>query len=112
MTKQPILFLEDGSEITLPTRWEICGCCEGSGKSSAYLGAFTRDDMDEAGQEFMDDYMAGHYDRACDPCGGTGKVPVVDRAKLTPEYKVEWDAQCRADAECAAIERAERAMGA
>lgn len=108
----PVLYCDDGSEIQLPCRWIICGHCRGSGKSSAYLGAFTRSDLDEAGPEFFDDYMAGRYDRACDACDGSGKVQVVDRKKLTPAQREEWDAQRRADRECEAIHRAERMMGA
>ena len=63
--KTPTLYCDDGSEIELPSKWTICRHCQGEGTSSAYLGAFTRDDMDEAGPEFLEDYMAGRYDRAC-----------------------------------------------
>ena len=106
--KNPTLFCDDGSEIELPFKWEICSVCEGRGKSSAYLGAYTRDDMDEAGPEFMEDYMAGNYDRACDACNGSGKVKVADRAKMTTAQRTEYDAQLKAEADCDAEERAER----
>jgi hypothetical protein len=112
MAKTPILYCDDGSEIELPSQWSICSHCQGEGKSSAYLGAFTRSDMDEAGPEFFDDYMAGRYDRACDACDGAGKVRVVDWSKLTKEQKRAWNEQVRGDREDAAITRMERAMGA
>jgi hypothetical protein len=107
----PVLFCDDGSEIELPTRWEICGHCRGSGKSSSYLGAFTQDDMAEAGPDFCDEYMAGRYDRACDVCDGSGKVQTVDHARMTKAQRAEWQAQCQADDAIAAEERAERAFG-
>lgn len=112
MSAKPVLYCDDGSEIELPTLWQICGHCRGSGKSSAYLGAFTRDDFDQEGPEFFDDYMAGRYDRACDRCDGSGKVAVVDRKKLTPAQRKEWDEQRKADREVEAESRMERMMGA
>jgi hypothetical protein len=83
-TKAPTLYTDDypdGRE--LPFKWEICPHCQGHGKSSAYLGAFTRDQLDED-PEFFEDYLAGHYDRACDHCQG-GKVKVVDETKVSKE---------------------------
>lgn len=108
----PTLFCDDGSEIELPTVWRICPRCDGHGKSSAYLGAYTRSEMDEAGPDFHDAYMAGEYDRACENCDGTGKVQVVDHSKISADHLAEWRDQCRDEAADRAIERAERAMGA
>lgn len=112
MAKIPTLYCDDGSEIELPFKWEICGSCRGEGKSSAYLGAFTRSEMDEEGPEFLDDYMGGRYDRACDRCEGGGKVRVVDWSKLTKQQRKDWNEQVRGEREAAAITRMERAMGA
>lgn len=78
----------DEIEVALPANWHICHHCRGSGKSSAYLGAFTQEDMDEAGPEFMDDYMSGVYDRPCDHCKGSGKLLLVnEKACTTTELK-------------------------
>jgi hypothetical protein len=107
----PTLFCDDDTEITLPFRWVICPACNGHGKSSAYLGAYTQSDMDAAGPEFFDQYMAGGYDRACEPCEGTGKTKVADLAAMTKKQREEYRAQQRADREIAAEERAERAFG-
>lgn len=108
----PTLFDPETEEHDpLPHKWEICGGCRGEGKSSAYLGAFTREDMEEEGPEFMEDYCSGFYDRACDECGGSGKVAVVDRARMTKDQRKAYDAQCREEAEYQAIAEAERRAG-
>lgn len=108
--KTPTLYCEDGTEVELPFKFQICSICEGRGTSSAYLGAFTQSDMDEEGPEFMEDYFDGHYDRPCDECGGSGKVKVVDRARVNKKHLREWNAQCRAEAECESEARHERMM--
>lgn len=110
MPKSPTLYCDDGSEIELPFKWEICQACNGHGKSSSYLGAFTHDEMRDEGYEFMEDYMAGHYDRACDTCGGSGKIKIADRARMSKSHWREWKAQLQADAECEAESRHERMM--
>ena len=106
--RNPTLFCDDGSEIELPFKWEICSVCEGRGKSSAYLGAYTQDEMDQQGPEFFEDYIGGVYDRTCDACESTGKVKVADKARISKLNWREWEAQCRADREVDAEERAER----
>ena len=111
MAKTPILFCDDGFEVELPSKWTICSACQGEGKSSAYLGAFTRDDLDQQGPEWCEDYFAGRLDRACETCDGAGKVRVVDWSKLTKQQKADWNAQVRADREIRAEERMERMMG-
>lgn len=108
----PVIFREDGSETELPFKWVICSTCQGHGKSSAYLGAYTCDDMAEAGPEFYDDYMAGRYDRQCDVCEGLGRVRVADTSRMSNADVAEFRAQARAERECRAIEAAERRMGA
>lgn len=103
------LYDDDGGERELPFRYVICGQCEGHGRSSAYLGAFTGDQMRED-PDFADDYRAGVYDRSCETCGGSGKVKVVDRAKCSKADLAAYDAQQRESAECDAIQRQERLM--
>lgn len=55
---RPITHYENATgelvETTLPTRWEICGSCDGDGTTS----------------------------RACDECHGSGKVRVIDYDRL------------------------------
>lgn len=118
-TRTPVIFRDEGEagdvEIALPFRWAICSCCEGSGKSSAYLGAITEADRAPGGTwddpEQFRDYMAGAYDRDCDPCEGTGKVKVADEAKMSKAERAEYRAQVRADREIDAEEAAERRAG-
>lgn len=104
---------ENGDETTvaLPAKWVICTHCNGQGKSSAYLGAFTQQDMDDAGPEFVEDYMRGEYDRPCDDCNGLGRVLIADEKRCTaPEHKtaLQWiEDQRIAIAEERAIVRAE-----
>jgi len=58
------------------SKFILCPSCEGRGGSSAYLGAFTSDDIDQMDDEFMDDYFAGNFDRKCDECQGQRVVSV------------------------------------
>lgn len=95
----------------LPGGWAICPDCNGHGGSSAYLGAFTREDMDED-PEFFEDYMAGRYDRPCPNCNG-GKVWIVAVARCTFSQKrelVEARRRCRWAAESRAEMRRESMM--
>lgn len=110
-SRTPFLCIGDDEEIELPFKWQICSSCDGHGKSSAYLGAYTSSEMDEAGPEFFDDYMAGRYDRPCEHCEG-GKVKVADYSQMTKKQISLYREQVREDREFAALCRAERAMGA
>ena len=108
MPKKLILFRDD-DEVELPWKWEICDHCEGHGTSSSYLGAFTRDDIDEAGEEFMEDYIAGRFDRSCEYCEG-GKVKTIDDSKMSKADLEAWGQQCAEDEACESIHRQERLM--
>lgn len=63
---------EDGSyEIRrLPAQYVVCDACQGTGKTSEYLGEFTQSEWAEQDEEFRENYMAGYYDRPCEECGG------------------------------------------
>lgn len=97
--KKPVIYRDDDI-IELPTKWAICHACEGEGKSSAYLGEFTEERMDEMDDEFIEDYIEGRFDRPCDCCGGSGKIKEVDLAMMSPDdiklYQ-EQEAERRAD---------------
>ena len=109
---------DDGleTEVAVPALWQICHYCQGAGKSSSHLGAFSRDEMDEQGPEFLEDYLAGMYDKSCDNCSGSGKVLVIDEvACRTPEQKAALkyaNDVLEQINECNAITRAEMAAGA
>jgi len=110
MQEAPSIFNPETEEWDpLPFTWAICSRCDGHGKSSAYLGAFTGEQMRED-PEFARDYMAGVYDRACDCCGGAGKVKEPDLGKMTPEQHAAWEIELHDRVQDAAAERSERMM--
>jgi hypothetical protein len=111
MARFPALICDDDTEKQLPHRWEICGNCRGEGKSSAYLGAYTADEMAQQGPDFREDFISGVYDRQCDPCEGSGKVAVVDTRRCPPDLLAQYREQQADVADMAAMERAERAFG-
>lgn len=106
----------DGEEIELPARWSICDECGGEGKSSAYLGAFTMEQLHED-PEFAEQYMEGGYDKPCERCKGSGKVLLVDEEAcradpaLRGPLRAYLDTQ-RAEAEYRRESEAERRAGA
>lgn len=106
---------DNRTEHTLPMRWEICGCCEGEGKSSRYLGAITQSDREPGGSwddpEDFERYMAGGYDRTCGECRGSGKVRVVDHEKLTDAEAEALREEVESAREYRAAVAAERRFG-
>lgn len=102
-----ILYLGD-DEIVLPYKWEICGHCEGEGKSSAYLGAFTMEEMHDD-PDFAEDYRSGAYDRPCEYCSG-GKVKVTNLKKMSEEHRAAYGQQLLEEAADRQTERMERLM--
>ena len=78
------LHLPDGGVRLLPYTWGICDTCRGHGTSSAYLGAFTAQEITED-PDFAQDYFDGRYDRRCEDCKGTGKVQDLDHDACTEE---------------------------
>jgi hypothetical protein len=115
MARQPILFCDDGSEVQLPFKWEICSRCNGHNTSTAHVehdgGGITASEMHELGDDFREAYFRGDYDRPCPHCEG-GKVKVADTPKMTKAQRREYRDQLRADREIDAIHAAERRMGA
>lgn len=114
--KKPTLTLHNAlgepETVELPYTLVICSHCRGEGTSSAYLGAYTREDMDEVGPEFEEAYMAGEYDRPCEHCEGTGRVAVADRSRMTADQIEALDDEEESRRELAAAYRMERMMGA
>jgi predicted methyltransferase len=112
MTKTPTLFTDEGEEIVLPFRWEVCDYCEGRGTSSAYLGSFTSSEMWEMGEDFCEDYMRGNYDKPCPECDGRTTVAVVDEERCPADLLAQWREWERDEAESRYVQAMERRMGA
>lgn len=89
-------FVESWSETTgahPPFTWDICDTCRGHGTSTGYLGDVTNAIAEDP--DFGDDYWRGVYDRACEECGGSGKVKVF--AGAAAEEFAEWVREEAAD---------------
>jgi hypothetical protein len=111
-TKAPTVELDDGTEVTLPTRWVICPTCQGNGGHSHHVGCLTHDDFDNWDREEIDNYFSGAYDRECSVCEGTGKIVEVDEARCDPLALWAYHLDLRLEREDEALYAAERCMGA
>lgn len=101
--------------ITFPSKWAVCPHCEGNGKSSSYLGAFTASEWRDQDEDFRENYLAGAYDRPCETCKGRTTVQEIDEERLGRWHRrllAVYHEQCRDFAEIDAIQAAERRMGA
>lgn len=109
------VYDDDGNErtLTLPTRWEICGTCRGEGTHAHGIGAITATEWAEDWDaDERADYLAGHYDRRCEDCDGSGKVRTVDEDRADPDDLRAWQDEMAARADADAEAAAERRMGA
>jgi hypothetical protein len=104
-----------GVQHELPARFEVCGRCEGHGTHTnpAIDGnGLTAEDFDQAGPEFLEDYLGGVYDVPCHECHGARVVTVLDRARCPRELLKAYDKKQRDDADYYAMCAAERRAGA
>ncbi len=74
-----------GDRVMLPSKNEVCTRCFGSGTHDSWDNGMTADEMYEWGDDFVDDYFAGHYDTVCEECNGNNVVAVIDEQRCTPE---------------------------
>jgi len=105
---------DDEKEVVmdLPTRYEVCGMCEGSAtvvNPSIDAGGLTQEDMYERGPEFEEEYFAGSYDVQCPECKGKRVVPHLEFPKEVQARVDEW---YKDEADYARTVAMERAMGA
>jgi hypothetical protein len=113
------LYDDDGNEqfVTLPSHKEVCTRCNGSGVHDhpAFSNGFTGEEMDELGDDFREEYMAGRYDVRCSECQGDNVVDVPNDQNLTPDQQTNldrWREHCQGEADYQAEVAAERRMGA
>lgn len=97
--------------LTVPATWKICNHCDGEGHHAKNLGAFTSEDLADRGEDWANDYFAGHLDSTCECCGGTGKVLTPDYSKMSKAEREEADAHYEAIAFMDAEAAAERRFG-
>ncbi len=109
----PILYMDDGSEVELPVKWEVCPVCNGKGSHvnpSIDAGGLSAEAFCDD-PEFAESYMAGMYDQQCNRCDGRTTVPGVNWDALTSEQSAQYEAQLRDEADARAEQLAELAMG-
>lgn len=110
--KPEIIYMDDGSEVEAPWKFEVCEVCSGHGKHvnpAIDAGGLSGEMMDDP--DFMEGYGSGVYDVNCNACDGRRVVPVTDYDALTKEQRDALDAQRQADYECEAERLAEIRMG-
>jgi len=99
-------------EVSLPTKFEVCGTCEGTGTqvNPAIDGNGLNEELADD-PDFMEDYMGGFYDTSCCECEGIRVVSVIDEDRCTPEQIQAYDDHMKDECEYRAIVAAERRMG-
>lgn len=98
------LVSDGGDEIewSLPARFEVCPRCEGAGShvnESIDGNGITQSEMEELGEDFREDYLAGHYDVQCTVCKGQRVVAEVDEEHLSPKQRKAWEQHLKAKAD-------------
>lgn len=103
----------DGEEFEIPTKYEVCGRCGGTGVHDhpAFSDGITADDFAED-PDFREDYYRGHYDVTCEQCGGLRVELVPDYESMTTEQIRMVESHFGAIADMEAEYEAERRMGA
>jgi len=107
-------------EVALPTKYEVCGRCEGKGthvNPNIDGHGISQEEWDGPNwdQEEQEAYMSGRYDVSCYECHGTRVVKVVDWDYLEqsdPKLSAAYIAHLDDDAEYERTCAMERAMGA
>lgn len=93
-----ILEDEDGLEVEIPSRFDVCDRCRGKGVHDhpAFSNGITADEWN--GPDWDDDsretYMSGGYDVTCEECGGLRVVLVADEERMTDEQRRLWEQHC------------------
>jgi len=96
--------------IEVPTAFEVCGTCDGSGKvvnPNIDASGLTREDFADD-PDFAEDYFSGAFDIGCPACGGLRVQAVPKFPKWLEDMIKEHD---RDEAEYVRVVCAERAMG-
>jgi len=96
---QITVYGDEGEDIIVPACYEVCNRCNGTGKHtnpSIDGHGITREEMDELGPEFEEDYFSGAYDVPCHECNGRRVVLVPDEQRATEEQMEAFYSTVRA----------------
>ena len=108
------VYDDDGNEITIPKKFDVCPRCESTGKHtnpSIDGNGIGQEEFDED-PDFFEDYMGGVYDVTCYECNGLRVVEVPDWDRLTGADKKAYREACQEENDFNAMCAAERRMGA
>lgn len=108
------LYMDDGTERELPTKWVVCGVCNGAGKHvnpAIDCGGISAEQFHDD-PDFGDSYRRGDYDVPCNSCKGRTTVAVVDLDKLNAGERAAYELQIEDDAKYEAERLSEIRMGA
>lgn len=103
---------DEGEEVVLPSRYEVCERCQGKGVHDhpAFSNGITAEDWN--GPDWDDDsresYLHGDYDVPCSVCDGKRVVLVPDEDAMSAEQKALWAAHEQAMYELRRDEASER----
>lgn len=88
----------DEVEISLPSRYEVCPCCEGKGSHDhpAFSNGITSSEWAEWDQEEREDYQKGIYDVPCEECKGLRVILVPDEERCDKADLALWEEKERA----------------
>ncbi len=103
---------EDETVVEVPSKFEVCPRCRGTGAHDCWEGGMTGEEMAEQSPGFFEDYMAGMYSVTCTVCGGLRVVEVVDRVLINPDVLRRYDAAERERRDYETLVAAERRYGA
>ena len=95
----------------IPIRFVVCPTCRGKGQyvnPSIDSHGITMDEMDELGEEFIEDYRSGFYNIPCGLCEGHRVVPEPIHAETRTRI-MEWESSAL---DYIAMVEAERRVGA
>jgi hypothetical protein len=101
------------TECTVPAKHEVCPRCDGTGSHtnpSIDGNGITASEMDEAGDDFREDYLSGVYDVRCEQCRGLRVVLAPNLDAASPAQRDAWEAHQRVQAEIDRDDYSERML--
>lgn len=100
-------------EVEIPSHYEVCGRCNGSGEHDCFEGGITSSEWSEWSDDERADYHAGRYSVTCSECGGL-RVELVPEAindampERTKAILAAYESKCDNDARYAQEEASMR----